>query len=242
MKFAIAKQHRDFFHKNQCIEFTDLLNEKVCQDLISLIDLVLSERMNVPANQLNKQNSSKLFMAGHDLWRGNESIRKIVTLPRLAEIAAELIETMPLRLGYDQLFPGVHKSVLDLSQNLYSDLLTHVYTLEDISSMQGVLCGLMLCLSAPEKPPIPEEITQEETKTGLFSLTAGSGVYFSPKFSIDFNTLATLQGYRYLMIVYVHPTSVYILKETDLHTHALKRLGYVFGDRLSEKLNPIVYR
>jgi len=47
---------------------------------------------------------------------------------------------------------------------------------------------------------------------------------------------------RYLMLVYTHPTAIYYLEEKDPKTHHLKSLGYVFGDRLNDKLNPIVYR
>lgn len=237
MKFALDKQHKDFFFKNQTIEFSDLLNSKVCEELNSCIDQALSKRLHIDVAQLPKQNSSSLFMAGRDLWREDPLIRKIITLPRLAETASELMEARPLRLGYTQFYPGIHRSVLDTSQTAYSQFVSQTYSLEEISSFQGVLCGLLLCLSAPK-----EQVVSDPEKISIFPLVPGNGAYFSPQLAMDLPTLAGLQGYRYLLIVYVHPSSVYILKEKDLHTHDLKKLGYVFGDRLSEKLNPTIYR
>ncbi|QLH36192.1 MAG: hypothetical protein HWD61_08680 [Parachlamydiaceae bacterium] len=45
-----------------------------------------------------------------------------------------------------------------------------------------------------------------------------------------------------MLLAFADFRTVYILNENDPHTHTLKHLGYVFGDKLSDKLNPIVYR
>ena len=44
-----------------------------------------------------------------------------------------------------------------------------------------------------------------------------------------------------LMIVYVEEKGIYAYQETDLHTHAFKKLGYGFGDRLRNATHPILY-
>jgi hypothetical protein len=43
------------------------------------------------------------------------------------------------------------------------------------------------------------------------------------------------------MIVYCTDKTVYVLEKRDPHTHALKKLGYGFGDRLEEKTHPIIF-
>ena len=79
--------------------------------------------------------------------------------------------------------------------------------------------------------------------TLIFSAKAGNGVFFSPQATIDFQILFTKrQGFAYILVVYVQSTTVYILNTNDPHAHTLKKYGYVFGDKLSDKSNPIIYR
>jgi len=108
-------------------------------------------------------------------------------------------------------------------------------TLEDMSCIQGVLCGAIFCLSQPAE--------QEELPAStLFSTKVGNGVYFSPQMQIPFNELIDREGYTYLMVVYTKASAVYYFQEKDPHVHDFKHWGYNFGDRLSDRLNPLVYQ
>lgn len=243
MKYTIIGDHRDYFQKNHAIEFEELLTQSQLSDLDESIDEVLAGRLQIAQKNLAAQTPHSLFMAGRDLWRTHISIRKIVTSARLAHIASELIEIKPLRLGYDQFFSGGSlRWTYGQENHPYSQLLSEVHSLADISCLQGVLCGLMLCLSFSHEGQSIQLPKDAEAPLNIFCSKPGSGVYFDPSSPIDFSQLTHRKGDRYLLITYVQPSSVYLLKENDIHTHALKSVGYVFGDKLKEKLNPIVFR
>lgn len=234
MKFALDSNHRDFFQKNLAIEFDGLLDEKHLIPFKSHINMALAARLK---EKKEPQSPENLFMAGRDLWRMDASIRKIDAHRKFAEIASELITHKPLRLGYDQYIPAPPApQVLGHHRTPYDDLLHRTPSLEEISSLQGLLCGLMLCIQAPDT------IETQDTHA-IFSAKAGNGVFFSPQAIIDFQALVhKRQGFAYILIVYVQSSTVYILNTEDPHAHTLKNYGYVFGDKLSDKSNPIIYR
>lgn len=235
MKFAVASEHREFFQKERVIEFDALLNEKQLPQLLSALDEALAERLSIPINDIEGLSPGKLFMAGRDLWRANPLVKKLVAQKQLAEIASELIEQKPLRLGYDQLFPELRGRTYQSSvSDAYHQLLNTHLTLNEVSSIDGVLCGLMLCLKGDGTGPA-------EPKT-VFSNMPGNGVFFSPDAPLDFQHLTKHPLQRYLLIVYSRKSSFYKLNEQDPHTYALKHLGFSFGERLSDKSHPTIIR
>lgn len=233
MKFALASEHQDFFNKNRLIEFEELLTASTLERINESIGQALAEKLKVTPSEIKKQNSEKLFSAGRDLWRVNEQLRKSVLNPQLAEIASLLVNTHPLRYGYDQYLQGVHSHQPSQLENSYASFLHEPRTLLQTSCVTDIACGLMICLSSS---------MESTTSDGVFSFMPGSGIYFSPEYPINYPALETLLGGRYLLICYVHSGSQYYLEENDPHTHELKHLGYVFGDRLNDKLHPIVWR
>lgn len=60
----------------------------------------------------------------------------------------------------------------------------------------------------------------------------GSGIFLSP-------TTPLLENDSFL-IVYCESTTVYQLNSEDPYTHSLKRLGYVFGDRVRNDTHPLI--
>ena len=235
MKFAVAKEHRDFFNKNHYVEFEGLIAPNQIKEILDGIDSALSQRLSINKEQLIRQPPEKLFMTGHDLWRMNESVKRVVLNNSLAEIASQLLEQSPLRLGYDQFFPKNMRSFY--RKNAYADLLINAKSLLDFSSIQGVLCGLMISLESDQDSRVVSEGVID-----IFSKNTGNGIFFKPDATIDFQSLANNYTGQYLLIVYVQPASVYLFKEQDPHTHFLKGLGHVFGDRLSDRWHPIVFR
>jgi hypothetical protein len=234
MKFAVDSNHRDYFHKNQAIEFDALLTEKQVKLLASHIKLALSARLN-SNNSISPENN---FLAGRDLFRLDPIIRKIVIQKHLAEIASELIDQKPLRLGYDQFIPfPPTQQILDHHQSPYCHLLNSTPTLQEMSSLQGVLCGLLICIEAKVK----FDDHPEEERT-FFSRKAGNGVFYHPNAKLNFADLVKSPGCSYLLVVYVHSTTVYILNTLDPNTYLLKNYGYSLGDKLTDKLNPIIIR
>ena len=242
MKYAVASEHRDFFNKNGAIEFDGLLNQEQLSQLGASVNEALSAKMKVPPEKLDKEHSEKQFSSGRDLWRHSPALKKLISHNRFAEIASELVQHKPLRLGYDQYFPKASRhGVKSGERHDFADLIEKEKTLNDISCLQGVLCGLMICIDG-EKTVEPALNPEEAPQVDIFASKAGNGVFFSPEKLIDFGKLRGLPGHRYLLVVYTESTTLYVLRDDDPHTHALKRLGYVFGDKLSDKLNPIIYR
>lgn len=231
MKFATDKSHRDYFYKHGIIEFDELFNRDQLHEMNVAIDKILAKRLSIPSHQLVRQSTNDIFLQGHDLFRQDEALKKLLLHRRLAETAIELTEVRTLRIGYDQLLVGESKK--PLMETVYNNFLLQEGTLQVKSSMTPIICGLMLCL---ETPQATENISE------LFTQIAGNGVYFKPDIPLDLKLLSHMQGGRYLLITFADPRTVYIFNEKDPHTHTLKHLGYVFGDKLSDKLNPLLIR
>jgi hypothetical protein len=242
MKFAIEGAHRQFFRKHQCLELQGMLNDSQLQDLGMLIEKSMEERLKTKPGRAFQELPAKIFSSGRDLFRSNDQLKKLILNNQFAEIASELIEFRPLRFGFDQLYSTVLTSTKERDDfNPYKKLVTSPKTLNTTTCLQGVLCGLMICLKNDRKVTDEKPASNEE-RISIFSKTPGNAVYFSPDMLIDFNELISDETARYLMIVYTHSTAIYYLEESDPQTHVFKSLGYVFGDRLSDRLNPIIFR
>ncbi len=243
MKLAIAKEHRDFFQKQGFIEFEDFLSQN---DLILFdraINQALSQRIKTFQEKGEQVASEQLFLRGRDLWRSDEELRTLVCQSRFARIVSELIEKKPLRLGYDQLFPSLYPTSLrKASSSIYTGFIQQTTTLNEISCLQGIVCGLMLALFASN--PENQEMGQVKESEGvdIFPHRPGQVIFFQPHIPINLTYLYQHSGQRFLLIVYTQSLACYQLQVQDPHTHFLKHLGYIFNDRLSDKLNPIVYR
>lgn len=74
---------------------------------------------------------------------------------------------------------------------------------------------------------------------GIFfiRLTDGSGAFYLPS-----TPLPDFEEGPFFMIAYCDKYSQYLYEERDPQVHFLKSLGYVFGDRLSDRLHPILLR
>lgn len=226
MKFAVDSAHRDFYKKNLSIEFEGFFSDDQISKLRENIQKILSQRLAAKKEAWEKASSEQLYMVGRDLWRTDEALRKFVAQSKLVDIAADLIEEQVLRLGYDQYLPPVteHLNKLD-ADNAYRKLIElQETTLEAASCIQGIYLGIIICL--------------RESSPSLFPAKVGNVTYFDPKAPIDFS----LGNGEYLLIVLVRPNAVYTFQPNDPHTHALKRLGLVFGDALTDKINPTLKR
>ncbi|NGX50849.1 MAG: hypothetical protein K1060chlam2_00700 [Chlamydiae bacterium] len=167
---------------------------------------------------------------GYDCWRENRVVQKFVLRPQFAEIASNLTKVRPLRIAFDLL--------------LTSSPFEKPLPLEELSSIQGVVCGCILQLSSPPLQASQESLVIEEEMTTLIPLPkkSGSALFFSAEIPLSFDYLATTPPHEQLLIVYAKEKSLYTMQENDPHIHALKSLGYGFGDRLKDTTHPILYR
>lgn len=227
MNFSVIGEHRDFFRCHHWIECEGVVSptqlEVFSKEIVKGLSTRIKERRGITDPNL-------VFAAGRDLWRALPVLKKIVTQKSLGQIASELIEHKPLRLGYDQFFPS-----LGDSSGPYEKFLDQTLTLEELSSIQGVLCGLMLCVTPPHTD------APESMSTNVFPANVEDGVFFAPNLPIDFSVLKAIGG-EYLLIVYVDAKATYCRQECDPNGHSFKDLNYSYRDKLLDTLNPIVYR
>ncbi len=247
MRFTVNKEQRDFFQKKGWIEFEDLLKEEQIQAIQRPLEEVLAERLKVSTSQVGKQPAERLYHQGHDLWRSSPILQHFIMQPRFGEIAVELIGRKVLRLGYDQFFPPLHPpSLSSLPLSFYAPFMGRGLSLEEVSSIRGVACGMMIALGEKTGSVLQKEEASGEVSEGqkidIFPFRAGHVIFFRPHLPVAWDCLAHHVGQRFYLIVYASSLSYYQLQPNDPHTHALKHLGYIFNDPLADKLNPVVYR
>ncbi|MBA3957702.1 MAG: hypothetical protein H0X51_04810 [Parachlamydiaceae bacterium] len=230
MKFAINRDHRDQFREHQAIECEGLLSPEEISELLKAVDAGLALRLRIKPSELVKQSSERIFSVGRDLWRVAPPIKKVVMQSRFAEIAADLAEQRMLRLGYDQFFPSIEPSPIQ-EKGGYFSLLQQASSLTEVSCLQGITGGLLLCLSG-ESP---------SSQSTIFPSRPGNGVFFKAGAAIPFPQLNT-HPQKHLLIVYTQATAVYVHRDKDPLAHVFKSVGYTYGDKLVDKWNPIVYR
>lgn len=231
MKFALASDQKSFFDRNKYIEFEDAIEKEQLTLLQSAVNQGLAVRLDVSSDKLYRSTAQQLYVGGRDLWRGSGVIKKIVTNTSLATLVAQLINEKPLRIGYDQYLPSQRDiPYKGVESTHYADFVTRTATLEEISCIQGALAGAIICL----------EGHGEDHK--FFPVIPGNVVVIDAKLPIDFTWLEKHRGCNYLLIVYAGERSLYLMNPGDPLLHSLKSQGYVFGDKLNDKINPILVR
>lgn len=225
MRFATSSQHREFFTKHHYIEFDELIDKKDIESLKKHADLVLAKRLRLSLEALNGKTPQELWMAGRDVWRDDPLIKKTVLRTQLAEIAGSLVHKNALRIAYDQYARSFFPSETEPTKAL---------TLQQMSSFQSVSAGLILQLSSsPSEPPASDYFCP-------YPKDPGSAVFFTADHPLSFAPLLHMKDASLLIIVYCNEKTVYKLEKNDLHTHALKKEGYAFGDLLTNSTHPIV--
>ena len=256
MKFSTSKEHRDFFQKQGWIEFEGLISDDQLNSLNQAIEQVLTQRLNVTHSRLRTLSSEKCFLEGHDLWRNHPFLQRFVMQTRFPEIISELIEKRALRLGSDQFFPSLVKTLSPQEDSqIYQKFLDQITPLNGVSCLRGLACGMIISLNGRKKEeekvegeekhsafPGKEEIVPPVEGINIFPTTSGSVIFFQPHSAINWKQLLTSSDRKFYMITYTQHSAYYQLEPQDPHTHTLKRLGYILNDKLNDKLHPIVYR
>ena len=232
MKLALEGQQQEHYRRHGALEVEGLVTQRQVQELNSAIATALSRRLALAADAVEQQPEAALFMAGRDLWRDSEAMRKFICSPRLAHIAHELTNAKALRVGCDQLFECTTQASLVAREDpQFSKLLEKPRALDEVLCVQGIVTGILIRLSPAEGPSLPH-IPQQ----------SGNVVFLSPQVLFNIESLYRNKGQRFLLIVYAEERAQYVLRDIDPHTHALKKIGYGFGDRLNQQNNPLVFR
>jgi hypothetical protein len=218
MRFKIAGAHREFFQKNGYIELESVLTPQEVEILSSSADALIQNRLS---DTLEFRSPKELYRVSHDLWRDDKTLQKKILSHTFAEIGAELFKKETLHIAYDQLLrtgstPGFPNQTPS--------------TLNETSSIFPLAGALLIHLSGSR---ILSELVPSQPE---------NVVYLSPEIILPWELFFQQPHQSYLLISYATPQSIYVLQKKDPHTHGLKKLGYVFGDRVMHSQHPIVFR
>ena len=215
MRFKIVGDHRNFLAKEKMIEFEDVFSLEQIVSLSHVVDQALAQKSR---QLIETQSPDQLFKVGRDLWRDNSEIQQFVCNKRFAEIAAQLFDQKFLQLAFTQVFRSKAQTGLTL--------LPHS-SLEQVSCIQPLAGAALIRL-------------QEGEASSLLPKKRENVVFITPDHLIPWNVLCQDQDQSFLLIAWAPARAVYVLEKQDLHTHEMKKLGYVFGDRLKGSLHPIL--
>lgn len=219
MKLQVSDEQREFFQIHKSIEFEDLLTPQEIETLDLGISRLFSEK-----------NTQEKFEASRDLFKKSDIIKKIAFLRSLSELAQQLQRQRPLRIAYDQYFPSPVQTPL-LKPEKYLEFLKNSATLQEISSVQGLVCGALLTLSDYPKDP-----------DNIFPNQRANVVFLHPNALLPLPSLLNQENVEYYLIVFANSKSHYLKNIKDPHSGSFIQTGYASGDKLTDKKNPIVFR
>jgi len=208
MRLVLTDDQKEFFRRNHFIEIEGLLPlEKIAQ-IEKLSDLTLAKRTG----------SRSSFLQGYDLWRDNQELKEILHKRSLIKIIAELFNTFPLRIAFDQYIKTTFPSPIETT-----------WALEELSCIKP-LAGSMLIPLSFSKPlkshfPFPQK---------------GNVLFLAPDYPIPWPSLFGLEDLKLLIVSFAPEKAIYQQEIRDPHQHVLKKWGYVFGDSLSNQLHPLL--
>ncbi len=210
MRFALTADQRHHFQKEGKLELAELLTPKQVEEALSCI-------------RPKERSQEEILLSGRDLFRDNPLLSKVTLSRPIAQAAAELLLISPLRFAYSQLL--VPTQPKENKRELYPASAS----LEEVSAFQGIVGGVILCL----------QTSGHTAEDPFFPTEAGSGLFIPATTPIPFERLAKKSSFaRYLLIVYGRKNLVYVKNDGDPHVHGLKKLDYVFGDRVREETHP----
>jgi hypothetical protein len=212
VKISLSGDQLLFFDRYGYLELEGVFSEKHVIELLESVEEILYKRAYPIKGSVLKY--------GHNLTLASETIQKRLCSPSMGKMLYSMTKTRPIRYGFDQI--------------LFAPYPPKGTTLKELSSLSSVLIGAIIAFDDIER--------FEESEAQPFVLkdlptSSGSICFISPETVLELD----ISG-RYLLVVYCGSEPIYIYQEKDPYTHAFKEYGYVFGDRLLEKTNPIVSR
>lgn len=159
-----------------------------------------------------------------DLWRTKEAVKAISMQKKSGSIAAELANAPAIRIAFDQ----------SLCTDLPSNFPDSPFSLEEVSSVQPILCAMLLRLT--EGPSVEKKLPFCPCPK-----KRGEALIVSGKTLIVLSPLLSLPKQKFLLIAYSGPKPQYVPKEKDPFVHALKSMGYAFGDHLESRTHPVIF-
>lgn len=222
MRSIVAAEHRYFFSKNGFIEFEDFFTEEKIKTLEQMGMLALGKRVRCLPENLFHSDPDPLFLAGRDLWRDDPQIQKQLLFPTLSMIASSLLQENTLRIAFDHLMVFSGKCPKGLEKTV---------SLDEISSIYPLRCGCIFYLTPPQISPDSKFIPVVKTPKSV--------LFFRSNLPIEWSKLYAQPHCIAWIIAFAAEKAHYRLQKADPCVHALKKLGYGFGDALSHETHPV---
>lgn len=128
MEMYITAQQIKLFAQFGWIEFEEFFTKERCEALLGSLEKVIKKRLRRGLHE----DSQAIYLAGRDLWRKNEELKRLACSKLLSAPAASLSNKQILQLACDQLIPsGYALSPLNMEAHL---------------SFQSLICGCLLAL------------------------------------------------------------------------------------------------
>ncbi len=184
MKLALTADHKEFFLKNNYIEFEGLITPEQVAILKKNAEEALASRLKLNAARLGNKPVKELFQAGYELWRDNATIKKTVQKKEFAILASELFQVIPIRCAFNQYICTAERG----SASPFPETLT----LQESSCLSPLAGALILPLDDLMKP-IP---------SFNMPLNVGNGLFISPSLPIPWPELFSTPNLNFLIIGY----------------------------------------
>ncbi|MBS0648579.1 MAG: hypothetical protein JSS10_05060 [Verrucomicrobia bacterium] len=217
MRFKITGDHRKVLEKQKFIEFEDVFSLDQIDEASSHVDQVLTQRSR---GLIDTQSPPELFQVGHDLWRDDKTLQDLVCNRGLAQLAAQLFEQKTLYLAFDQ--------ALRTTRRCGFPSLAPT-TLQRKSCIQPLTGAVLIRLSGESHP------------SSMLPKKRENVVLLSPDLLVPWEMFFQEPDQSFLLIAYASAKALYVLEKNDPHVHLLKKMGYVFGDRLNSEHHPVLY-
>jgi hypothetical protein len=200
----------------------DLHNFFSKNNYLELEDVFLPDEITKISNSIDeeliKRSSANPYKGRRDLWRDSGCIAKVVCSHKFARLAAQIFNQKFLQLGFDQVLQKSTES---------NYLLETTYSMQDISCIKPLLGGIVIQLKG------------ESLKVPFLPQKKENIVFIAPQIPLPWDLiLQPLQSF--LLIAYARPKALYLFEKKDPYTHNLKKLGYGFGDHLTDPIHPIL--
>lgn len=100
--YFLTEVQIQFYQKNRFIKLKSVLSPEALDFFNEVISQKVAELNTVTEHLENRDTYGKAFLQLFNLWREDERIKALVFSPRLARIAADLMQTEGVRLYHDQ--------------------------------------------------------------------------------------------------------------------------------------------
>ena len=216
MKISVSGEQLLFFDRHGYLELEGVFTSQVITELRENVENILHTR----AQSAGVVFDDALSLCGHNLALASQNIQKRLCSPSMGKLVNMMTKMRPLRYGFDQVVVPSYPP--------------KGATLEEVSSIYPVLIGGVIALDGAERA---EEPQVDPFVFKDLPASAGSVSFVKPETVWEVEP----SSQRHLLVVFCGAQPLYVHQERNPYTHVFKEYGYVFGDRLLDKTNPVVF-